>query len=348
MRKYTSLITIFGLFILLHSCKKDEKLNLPNVQTLQATEMTNKSVVLKGKVIDENNSAVLKRGFCWSENPNAGLNDSVTNSNFGPGEFSEQLLGLKPSMTYYYKAFAANNNGTSFGDELSFTTLQLAPKITVYNASYNYDSSIAEVKYSVISGSESIVSHGVCYGLTPLPTVLDNVIEQGTSSGLFNCELTNLSLQTKYYVRVFVKDKNEITYSSEHIIITIKYGPTLRFKEGDIYTSKDTTIYINSPIRIGLEGESDTEPGNKLTRFKFSIISYSVAQTLVDSTFSSESFDWETDLSFTGTGKGRLLFELWDKGGMMSSVEFNIVAVAINKYVDVEFGFMEQSRNKNN
>ncbi len=254
MKKHLALITFFGMLIMLHSCKKEEKSNLPVVQTLQATNQSDNTVVLNGKVIDENNSAVKERGFCWSVNPNPSLNDSVVNSNFGPGDFSAQLLGLSYSKKYYYKAFATNTHGTSFGEEFSFTTPIRDPIIDVNIASFDFNSSIATINYRVIPGRNSLVSHGVCYGLMPSPTLLDNLIEVGNNSGTFNCELTNLELQKEYFVRIFVQDTDKITYSDDISISTMIDGPTLNLKEGPAYTSADATIQTGSVIRIGVDG----------------------------------------------------------------------------------------------
>lgn len=45
------------------------------------------------------------------------------------GDYTVDLTGLTPSTTYYYKAYAVNGSGTSYGAEQSFTTT--APPITL-------------------------------------------------------------------------------------------------------------------------------------------------------------------------------------------------------------------------
>lgn len=119
-------------------------------------------------------------------------------------------------------------------------------------------------------------------------------------------------------------------------------GPSINLKGGTGYTSENDTIRVNTAITVGVTGLKSSVSGQKLTRFKFSITSNNIATTFVDSTFSADSFTWETDLTFTGVGEARLLFELWDKGGMRNEQSFDLViedpGTAINKFVDVEFG----------
>ncbi len=119
-------------------------------------------------------------------------------------------------------------------------------------------------------------------------------------------------------------------------------GPSINLKGGTGYTSENDTIRVNTAITVGVTGLKSSVTGNKLTRFKFSITSNNVATTFVDSTISSDSFTWETDLTFTGVGQARMLFELWDKGGMRNEKSFDLVienpGAAINKYENIKFG----------
>ncbi len=119
-------------------------------------------------------------------------------------------------------------------------------------------------------------------------------------------------------------------------------GPSINFKGGTGYTAEDVTIQIDEPIIVGITGSASPVSGDNLTRFKFSIISNNVPSTFVDSTFNSSSFNWESEITFSAVGEARLLFELWDKGGVKVEKELNITVedpgMLINKYLDVELG----------
>lgn len=119
-------------------------------------------------------------------------------------------------------------------------------------------------------------------------------------------------------------------------------GPTLSLKGGANYISSDITVQLNTTAKVGVNGLKSTVSGSKLVRFKFSLISNNVSTTFVDSTFNSDSFTWETPITLSSVGEGRLLFELWDKNGMRAEQAFNITVEdpgsQINKYLNVEFG----------
>ena len=122
----------------------------------------------------------------------------------------------------------------------------------------------------------------------------------------------------------------------------IDQGPTINLKGGEGYTSKDDSIRVNESITVGVTGLKSSVSGSKLVNFKFSIISNEISTTWIDSTFSSDNFNWETSVAFTGTGKARLLFELTDKNGKKNEKAFYVIVddpgTAVITYKDVEFG----------
>ncbi len=119
-------------------------------------------------------------------------------------------------------------------------------------------------------------------------------------------------------------------------------GPSLTLKGGSEYTSTDATIQVEEPILVGVTGASSTVSNDKLTRFKFSIVSNDVPEVFVDSVFSEATFNWETEITFTSVGEANLLFELWDKGGKKVQKSFRITvensAMEINKDLNFDLG----------
>lgn len=324
------------------SCKKDDGKNMPEVRTFQATEITHNSAILQGEIYNQGNSSITERGFCYSAIPDPNINDSIINSAQTSEKFNAVLYGLSDSKTYFYKAFVKNSDGISYGNELYFKTLNRSPYITILDANYTSSTNTCDVNYRVVFGTFPLLSHGLCFGLNPTPTISDIIIDQGNNSGNFSCELKDLNLNETYYLRAFATDAGGTVYSNEVIVSTISNEISLDLKKGNQYTSGDTTINIGNSIRVGVIGQNNQVSGQKLSRFKFSITSNNLATTYVDSTFNSDSFTWESELTFTGVGEGRLLFELWDKGGMKAEQSFIITienpGAQINKYLNVELG----------
>ena len=103
-------------------CVFNGKPTLP-VTTTIASDITDTSAISGGSVFSVDDSAVTARGVCWSIFPNPTIADAHTLDGSGNGKFTSILIGLTAGTTYYIRAFATNNDGTIYGNEVSFTTI---------------------------------------------------------------------------------------------------------------------------------------------------------------------------------------------------------------------------------
>lgn len=94
----------------------------PTVVTLGMESIASTSAVARGEVVSENGSAVTERGICWSTSPDPTLSDTHVAAGSGTGEFTATLDGLASSTTYYVRAYATNEYGTAYGNNVSFRT----------------------------------------------------------------------------------------------------------------------------------------------------------------------------------------------------------------------------------
>ena len=98
---------------------------LPTVTTAPVTNITQTSATGGGNVTSQGSSAVTARGVVWStsENPTLQNNMGSTNNGTGTGSFISNITGLSPGIRYYVRAYATNNAGTRYGNQVDFTTL---------------------------------------------------------------------------------------------------------------------------------------------------------------------------------------------------------------------------------
>lgn len=121
-------------------------------------------------------------------------------------------------------------------------------------------------------------------------------------------------------------------------------GPSITLKGGTDYVSTDKTIQAGETIQVGVIGASSTVSNSKLVRFKLTTTHNDIPETIVDTTFSSSSFNLDIAITYPAefAGSNRLLFELTDKGGMTSSKAFVLTveesATEVNKYTGVNLG----------
>jgi hypothetical protein len=100
-------------------------LSLPTLYTLQPSNITDSSATCGGNITSDGGTSIVARGICWSTSNNPDLTDDYTNEGMGTGTFTSNMKGLCSSTKYYVRAYAINNFGTSYGNELNFTTLSI-------------------------------------------------------------------------------------------------------------------------------------------------------------------------------------------------------------------------------
>ncbi|MDB5245612.1 MAG: hypothetical protein JWQ40_6, partial [Segetibacter sp.] len=156
---------------------------------------------------------VTTRGICWSTSQNPTTNNSKTNDGAGTGNFTAALTGLTAGTAYYVRAYATTSSGTTYGNEVSFTTLTTsAPTLTITTGSA---ASITATTASVtgsIGGTGTVTARGICWSTSQNPTTNNSKTNNGTGTGNFTAALTSLTAGTTYYVRAYATTSTGTTY----------------------------------------------------------------------------------------------------------------------------------------
>ena len=97
----------------------------PTVITTSVTDISSYTATSGGNVTDDGGAEVTARGICWSTTQAPTLSDSHTTDGTDTGSFTSSLTDLTPNTTYYVRAYATNGVGTSYGNEETFTTLDV-------------------------------------------------------------------------------------------------------------------------------------------------------------------------------------------------------------------------------
>lgn len=119
-RGYTNKYYIFSV-----RCIRGEEqaINPPVVTTNTVNNITTTSCVCGGNVSYDGGLPVTARGVCWSTSHNPTISHSHTTIGSGTDNFTSTITGLNSNTTYFVRAYATNSGGTSYGNEISFTTL---------------------------------------------------------------------------------------------------------------------------------------------------------------------------------------------------------------------------------
>lgn len=112
-----------------NSCTKDEnygdeEILPPKVSTISAEDITQSEATFVGEVTDDGNDPTTERGFCWSLNQEPTINDQKGAFGYGTGRYKVKATNLLNGEKYYYRAYATNSEGISYGDVLNLDTGQ--------------------------------------------------------------------------------------------------------------------------------------------------------------------------------------------------------------------------------
>jgi uncharacterized protein (TIGR02145 family) len=185
----------------------------PTVTTSAISSVQNTTAISGGTISSDGGSAVTARGVCWSTVPGPTVALATKTSNgSGTGNFSSNISGLSINTTYYVRAYATNGVGTAYGNEISFTTLNLPVDIDG-NA---YD--------TVVIGTQVWMSKNLRVSKyrngDPIPTNLNNTDWQNSTSGayaIYNNTTSNDSIYGKLYNWYAVADPRGLCPVGWHV-----------------------------------------------------------------------------------------------------------------------------------
>ena len=200
----------------------------PAVTTVSPSEVTSSSAVSGGKVTSDGGSAVTARGVVWSKehNPTVSLSTKTIDGT-GIGSYVSSISGLEPGVTYYVRAYATNANGTSYGDEVSFTTTAVKPTVTTSEAT-DVTTSSAKIGGNVTAtGGAEVTERGIVWSTSKNPTTNDSKKQVGSGTGSFTIGLTDLKIATTYYVRAYAINSVGTSYGEEISFTTGSAKPTV-------------------------------------------------------------------------------------------------------------------------
>ena len=203
-----------------------QNIELPTVTTAEVTDITQTTAVSGGNVTDDGGAAVTARGLCWSKDPNPTIDNSFISNGNGTGSFTIEISGLTSATTYYVRAYATNSEGTSYGEQKMFTTLQYIQLPTVTTTIVtNVTSTTATSGGNVTDdGGATVTARGVCWSTSPDPTIDDNKTTDGNGTGAFTSQLTNLTHSTTYYIRAYATNSEGTSYGEQKYFSTLSDG----------------------------------------------------------------------------------------------------------------------------
>ena len=202
------------------------------VTTSEPMLITAISAMGGGEVTVNDGTYILAKGLCWATHENPTTNeDYFMDAGNGVGNFTGSITNLNISTTYFVRAYAVTADGTFYGEQRTFTTRDGIPTLTTIEVT-NITGATATCGGDITdNGGLNVISRGVCWSTAPNPTVNDSHTSNGSGSGIFSSNITDLSVSTTYYVRAYAITNAGTAYG-EAVNFTTRDGiPTLTTNE---------------------------------------------------------------------------------------------------------------------
>ena len=183
----------------------------PTVVTNVATGITQTTATLNGAITEVGNQTITARGFEWK----ATVGGTYTTVSATGTTMTANLTGLTANTSYTYRAFATTGNGTQYGEEVTFTTLEAGEE--------------------PCTPATATLNETVCYGETF--TFNGNTY---TTTGTYTTTVAGVNgeCDTNYTINLTVNAQNTATET-----ITVCYGETAEFN-GQTLTEGTNTITV--------------------------------------------------------------------------------------------------------
>ena len=238
-------------------------LDKPKVETSKVSPSSTGRAATGGGVILSNGGADIRnQGVCWGiePNPTTGLYTKTTYDKLSGNKFSSVLNDLEPVTTYYVRAYAYNSQGTSYGENVEFTTLPALPTLSTNYVVILSTSSVVSGGDITDDGGAQITERGVLWSETSTfnpDTVLVNRTSDGTGIGNYRSEVTGLDLSVTYFIRAYAKNSAGVAYGNQVKVTIFPTAPRLK-----TVAVTDTTGYS------GLSGGIITSDGGRPVTLK--------------------------------------------------------------------------------
>ena len=169
-------------------------------------------------------------GLCYSTSPNPTINDNIVRDSIGfNNSVNGYIYNLNPNTIYYVRAYATDSAGTSYGNQLTFTTSQLSLPVITTDSITNITATTADGNATLTNkGNDPNTIVGLCYSTSPNPSIANSVTQGYVyDTGVFSVHTINLTSNTIYYIRAYATNAagtaygNQLTFTTSQLSLAV-------------------------------------------------------------------------------------------------------------------------------
>ncbi len=273
--------------------------------TTAVSSITSSTAFSGGNITEDGGGTISARGVCWATAPTPTISDSKTSDGTGTGSFTSSITGLMPGTSYHVRAYATNSTGTSYGNDLTFTTDAVIPTITT-TAAYNVARTTATSGGNITAdGGSPVTVRGVCWSTSHNPSTVGSHSIDGSGNGIFTSSISGLTSGTLYYVRAYAANSEGTSYGNE---VSFTTDPIM-------FPSLTTTVVSSVTSSSASSGGNITDDGNGSITARGVCWAVTATPTILN------------DKTSDGTGTGSFTSSIT---GLMPGTSYHVRAYATN------------------
>lgn len=238
--------------------ERGSQITAPSITTTSpATLIGVSSARISGNLTATNNGSTT-RGFQWGT--------TVTDNSYsvgvgGVGAFSHDISSLTANTLVYFRTYATNIAGTTYGTTYSFTTSPASlPTLNTITPVTNLTVDSATISGKVLTNGGENPTTFLQWGTT----VTDHTVGLGVKPvGTYSTDLAGLSIATKYYYRIGATNSGGTAYGETYSFTTLK-APTVE-------SITPATRIASSTARLG-GNLTDIGSGNTIRGFQWGTV----------------------------------------------------------------------------
>ncbi len=225
----------------------------PIVNALEPKDITSSSAVFYGELNDSGHPVYFERGFVYSTSPEPSKSATIEVLKAMVSDddvFSIRVSDLEYNKKYYVRAYAENEVGITYSNQIDFVASGVKPKVlNLHVSGINLEKRTAVLNATIENvGDPSYTERGFVYDTVANPTISKKCIVEGSGSGAYSKTIENLSLGNTYYVRAYIIGSDTLVYSDEIIFSTDGISPVVSIYPVSNLDLTSKTVMLNGNV----------------------------------------------------------------------------------------------------
>lgn len=221
-KKYTvyPIVELFGNSELLATPSSEAEPKV-SVLTGESSYITTQSATLSGTIEGINSTISCEYGISYQKAGDSKWID-IPSSEKGGGTFSTIINGLSPDTNYSYRAYLRTNGQVIYGTTRSFRTEKETETYEAITEEVSNLTSSSAILAGTVKGIEASMpcEYGIAYKEHNNQYWTEVLATNYNSNGYFTCNISELTSNTEYEYRAFLRVDNKEFFGTTQLFIT--------------------------------------------------------------------------------------------------------------------------------